>query len=136
MPQIMVPSTSAASVTVVAATMLNQPSMKILKRPGSSSLSLASVTAPVVSESLADKQARYEVARHKIFGSESDSEPPPKASDGTPRRGPPTAAPVRVLREPRGPVSPSPVAGAGAAKGFTKGFTRRRSPQPKEYPAP
>jgi hypothetical protein len=138
MPQIVsaLPSTSAPSVPVVATALLNQPTMKILKRPMSSSPASSTASPPPASEPLADRQARYEAARQKIFGSPSPSSGSPTGSgNASPNPSRPASSSekksipnsVRVAREPRGPSSPP----SGPTSPIAKGFSGRRAPPPK-----
>jgi hypothetical protein len=116
MPQIV---SALPSASVPATALLNQPTLKILKRPASSSP--APTVLPRALESLADKQARYENARQKIFGSDTT---PSTASQTSSNTAQPSTPPiVRVTREPLGPGSPPP--SASAAKGFTGRRTHR-----------
>ena len=101
-----------------------QPKMKILKRPTATSPSALQSTPSTdnasAQDSLREREARYNAARERIFGSES---PASSSSNVTTPKPPNTSQPqVKLVREPRGPNSDSPF----ASRGF-----EGRNPNPK-----
>ncbi|KAK7040718.1 hypothetical protein VNI00_009624 [Paramarasmius palmivorus] len=80
-----------------------QPALKILKRPTPNQTNVDSRTpSPASAESLKDREARYQAARNRIFGRESES-----GLTETPTTSP------RILREPYGPQDNTDSAGFG-----------------------
>ncbi|KAI0357846.1 hypothetical protein OH77DRAFT_1421970 [Trametes cingulata] len=117
MPQVVIAnsSTSAAAALSPPPAAL-QPTLRILKRPsasgsnstpsssGSSSPS-SSATNADASKSYAEREARYQAARERIFGEAPDTTNPPRSTTSSPRaaNGPQAAPAVQIAREPRGP---------------------------------
>lgn len=136
MPQIIAapqPASASAPIPASATAMLNQPAMRILKRPSGppSPASSGSSSSKPIADTLADRQARYDAARQRIFAHERKGlsteglESVPSASP-KPLSPPPGQAAVRVSRNPRGPDATPPA--SPVAKGFG---SRRRSGVPK-----
>ncbi|KAL7284559.1 hypothetical protein ACG7TL_001851 [Trametes sanguinea] len=115
MPQVVIAGSStsnAAALSPPPAAL--QPVMRILKRPSASPSSSASspgsssANDPSTSKSYAEREARYQAARERIFGG---SQPAADATDaqqsegGANARSAANATPVRITREPKGPPS-------------------------------
>jgi hypothetical protein len=138
MPQIVANSSSSSASSAplaAAAAALSQPTMRILKRPSASS-SQASSPPPAQSATppLAERQARYEAARQRIFAdaSSSPTSPASLSSSSSPAPSPAPSTAVRITREPHGPTA---VATAGSASPNAKGFGHRRAPKPPKAAA-
>lgn len=132
MPQIIANniSSSNSSVPMAAAAVLSQPKMQILKRPTSKPSSPA--PPPTATPPLADRQARYEAARQRIFA--EPASPTPQQGSPSSRLNTPgvdyseSGATVRIVREPHGPAS-SPSANTA------RGFVGRRPAKPPRKPS-
>lgn len=128
MPQIIANnvSSNSSSVPIAAAAVLSQPTMRILKRPTPSKPS-SPTPPPVSTPPLADRQARYEAARQRIFAEPTSSTPrqgsSSPSSNALGSRSNESGPAVRVVREPHGPAS-SPDATT------TRGFVGRRPAKP------
>lgn len=125
MPELVITSSSATSTAPPPPAMALQTPMRILKRPSASqSSSTGSVTSQNQIETLAAREARYKIARERIFGEgegpEKDSDSSrmsKKGGEGTPK---PSGA---ILRNPLGPSSENTKEGEG--RKVVKGFKRR-----------
>ncbi|KAJ7323811.1 hypothetical protein DFH08DRAFT_886968 [Mycena albidolilacea] len=99
-----------------------QPAMRILKRP--SNAGPAAAPPPVAAgETLKEREARYQAARERIFGSDSDGGASSPGDKKDKKAG-------GVVRNPRGPAAPLD------AETPPKGFTVRRSGNPPPSPNP
>ncbi|KAF8628796.1 hypothetical protein AX15_003712 [Amanita polypyramis BW_CC] len=122
-----------------------QPALSILKRPSPSSASPSSTPGPSGSGSslsssssnLREREARYQAARERIFGTEQgalDHGSPPAASVllsvGGAGSNKPSSV-VRVLREPQGPGDSKQQSGRGV-----KGFGLRQGRSEATAPSP
>ncbi|KAI9068655.1 hypothetical protein FKP32DRAFT_1587507 [Trametes sanguinea] len=138
-PQVVIAG-SSTSAALSAPPAAFQPVMRILKRPSASpSPSSSSSGSPTAndqsaSKSYAEREARYQAARERIFG---ESRPATEATDAQPPEtggGAAVPTPVRITREPRGPPSASSTETSTASLGATsnaygtieRGFSSRR----------
>jgi SUZ domain len=135
MPEVViVQSSTASSVVPTAASAFRSP-MRILKRPSpnpSASTSSSSLTSDLQSrQSLAEREARYQVARERIFKSDQEVKNVDEKSPclETSRREAGTV--VGVVRNPRGPASINEdISMTGdAVRGFAG---RKKAPLPQE----
>ncbi|CDO76541.1 hypothetical protein BN946_scf184395.g3 [Trametes cinnabarina] len=150
MPQVVIAGSSTSSTAALSPPPAAlQPVMRILKRPSASSSSPSSPSPSgsaiandsIASNSYAEREARYQAARERIFGEARLAAPSPpdglpSASEGTSGASAPhrTHAPtsVRVSREPKGPpagqrTTRSPEAAAdGSLENEERGFSSRR----------
>lgn len=131
MPSLVISRNSTSSVT--PSLPLNQPpAMRILKRPSPAISSSASTSTVSAGETFQEREARYQAARERIFGSSTDNsqnnggKKSPKAKKATSPTSPSNPS-VKVVREPRGPTSPN-INGEG--KSENNGFAERRGKQP------
>jgi hypothetical protein len=85
------------------------PAVHILKRPSPSSSTSPTNLHTTAEETLQDREARYEVARERIFGSFTQSENQENISGSKKEDGfdnkPTPASSSKLLRELRGPTS-------------------------------
>ncbi|KAK2460829.1 hypothetical protein APHAL10511_007299 [Amanita phalloides] len=81
-----------------------QPALRILKRPSPTPPSAPSSASTQDPSDLKDREARYQAARDRIFGTLAPSPPPP----------------VRVVRAPRGPTDNQTNEPGQTAKGFAQ----------------
>ncbi|KAI0364524.1 hypothetical protein BV20DRAFT_1125569 [Pilatotrama ljubarskyi] len=140
MPQVVIAnsSTSAAAALSPPPAAL-QPTLRILKRPSASASSSSGSTSPQPSassppptdaSSYAEREARYQAARERIFGEapaaanalRSTTPASPQTTNG------PQAVPtVQIAREPKGPPPSAAAQGMGdPASGDVRGFVSRR----------
>ncbi|KAL0579181.1 hypothetical protein V5O48_002803 [Marasmius crinis-equi] len=97
-----------------------QPALKILKRPTNAVTNTESRTpSPASSETLKEREARYQEARNRIFGEGSASSTDIEAKK-----------PTGIARNPHGPDSPANVGEGGQA-----GFAKRRAQAPPQSPS-
>ncbi|KAJ3918423.1 hypothetical protein F5877DRAFT_79056 [Lentinula edodes] len=119
MPTFIVSSSAMASPPPIAAF---QPAFKILKRPVNSSEGSSSPPFSPPKDSLEDREARYQVARNRIFGVTTS---PTASSSDTNSIHLVAKKDVVVIRNPRGPdETPS------TDTTPSKGFNDRRSKTP------
>ncbi|KAJ2988156.1 hypothetical protein NUW54_g9202 [Trametes sanguinea] len=116
MPQVVIAGSSTSNVAALSPPPAAlQPVMRILKRPSASpSSSAASSGSPTAndqsaSKSHAEREARYQAARERIFGkgrlatdATTNVQPPENGAIGIRRSA---VTPVRITREPKGPPS-------------------------------
>lgn len=133
MPELLISSSSTTSTAVPPSATAFQAPMRILKRPSQNSSSNSS-SSQTPTESLAQREARYQAARERIFGGDdgsrsnvSDSGSGKSKRDGEVRKGSPSL-PVNVLRNPIGPSESSKDNQGGEV---AKGFKLRSSKRPK-----
>ena len=117
-----------------------QPALRILKRPTASPSSSSSTSSiPTLgsgssnssSGTYAEREARYQAARDRIFGDSSPSpvtseQRPPKTQTSAPKSSPPQ---VQITREPKGPPAADADAtspGGRGQDGDSRGFGSRR----------
>ncbi|KAF9781267.1 hypothetical protein BJ322DRAFT_1080099 [Thelephora terrestris] len=123
MPQLMIsrPSISTTVISPPPSTVIQAP-MKILKRPTPTSTpSNTSSTSPSLdNKTLAEREARYQEARERIFGG------PSKASgqDDPKTRTPPPKPVSNITRNPAGPQTD------GSNSNVSQGFGNKRSRRP------
>jgi hypothetical protein len=113
MPEILRSATASTSTATPPPTTAFQPSLRILKRPSPSVTLSPSSPSPQQLETLAQKEARYQAARERIFGDEavqddgnsngSTSKKSPQSSKGSSSTV--KADSVIVSRHPTGPGS-------------------------------
>ncbi|KAG6835509.1 hypothetical protein H0H93_000693, partial [Arthromyces matolae] len=131
MPElILAPSATSSTHVVPPPAGAFQPTLRILRRPNSGVNSKTTTPPPSTSESFREREARYQAARERIFGSESGASTPsteePNSLSPSPRgtqskdkreqtRTPPFVA---VVRTPRGPTSEDPGAEENVPRGF------------------
>ncbi len=122
---------------------LNQPpAVHILKRPSPSSSTSPTNLHTTAEETLQDREARYEAARERIFGSFTQSENQKNISGENKEDNKPTPTPSTIsnpLRELRGPTNfagNSDVAnkGFGDRKKFNRSLETRPGPDPSDIP--
>ncbi|KAG6919143.1 hypothetical protein DXG01_008950 [Tephrocybe rancida] len=112
---IIAPSATSASHIVSPPQGAFQPTMRILKRPNSGANKSATPPPSSSAESLREREARYQAARERIFGSESGaSTPSGEESPGVlpqpinfkdkRERTKSSTPPATVVRNPRGPT--------------------------------
>ncbi|KAF9523810.1 hypothetical protein CPB83DRAFT_774915 [Crepidotus variabilis] len=105
-------STSASLPTLP----LNQPpAVRILKRPSGSPSQSSTNANTSAGDTLQDREARYQAARHRIFGTSVPYASPASSSNSLPMQ--------RVIREPRGPE-----ALGDQPNTVNKGFRERKGP--------
>jgi len=105
MPAVIISRGASASNTPSSLPLNQPPTMRILKRPSPSASPSQSSTNVNGSESLQDREARYQAARERIFG---PSSPSAGSNDKMPKVSSPTPPPLeatKIVREPRGPDS-------------------------------
>lgn len=127
MPELVIASSNTTSVAPPPPAAILQAPMRILKRPTASPNSNANSASSQPSETLAEREARYQAARERIFG--GDSSASKNASDSSVSKlkkgrrsqsgesSPGPTANTNVLRNPLGP-SDSP--GNQTSKGFKR----------------
>ncbi|KAJ6545481.1 hypothetical protein B0H19DRAFT_1266908 [Mycena capillaripes] len=114
MPSLIVSNSNNASAAAPPAAAF-QPKMRILKRPTNPGPAVAPPPA-AAGETLKEREARYQAARDRIFGTEGDG----ASSPGDKKSGQASPAGVGVVRNPRGPASEAqdtPPKGFGARSG-------------------
>lgn len=102
--------------------------MRILKRPSASTDSSAgSISSQTPTETLAEREVRYQAARERIFGASAEKDN--RRSGGGGDKGKKGVAPTASVNVVRNPTGPSEGANDGQA---SKGFKRRsiRNPGP------
>ncbi len=132
MPTLVI-SRASSSVSTPSLPLNQPPPMKILKRPSASATPSSTSTTTPVGETFQEREARYQVARERIFGvsgeqSAESTDPATKvqgsskkASSSAPSPSPTT----KVTRNPRGP--PNSTSGAVSENGF-KGRRKPSTP--------
>ncbi|EPS93426.1 hypothetical protein FOMPIDRAFT_1039093 [Fomitopsis schrenkii] len=136
MPEL-VSSGSGTSVALPPPPAAFQPALKILKRPttGPASPSTSAPSSADVQKSYAEREAKYQAARQRIF---KDTARPSATSDATSdveaRTPPPVdTASVKVIRAPRGPPADAPITSADSksSRGFASKRGGRGAPTPR-----
>lgn len=121
MPTLVISRGSFVSVTTPTLPLNQPPTMKILKRPSASPSASSTNSSTPVGETFKEREARYQMARERIFG--ASSEQPAESTDTTKSQGShkkansavaPSA--VKVVRNPRGPPNNKP--GSASENGF------------------
>ena len=139
MPSLII-SRGFSSTTVTPSLPLNQPpTMRILKRPTGSGLSSPSGSSTNLSSTLGEtlqaREARYQAARERIFGTSSPDSMDSGDKSKSPTGKKPTPSPTptsppsanKIVRDPRGPTnSADNTKGKAESKGF--GRTTRAPP--------
>ncbi|KZP12926.1 hypothetical protein FIBSPDRAFT_936634 [Athelia psychrophila] len=128
MPELVISSSSATPTSApLPPSTIFQPQLRILKRPSASTNSSASSASQTPTETLSEREARYDAARQRIFGGDSEKEKGSRKGSGASggekgKKGSLDAgAGVGVTRNPIGPSS------ASHDGQTSKGFKRRRS---------
>jgi hypothetical protein len=150
MPALVISRGASSSVTTPTLPLNQPPPMRILKRPsGSPSPASTSASTPT-GETLQEREARYQAARERIFGSggagvegasenaENKKDLPPKRS-GSQSMSPTSTSTIltatattKVVRNPRGPSNTSS-SGVVAGNGFAE---RKKTVPPTSAAAP
>ncbi|KAF9645237.1 hypothetical protein BDM02DRAFT_3271842 [Thelephora ganbajun] len=116
MPQLMI-SRSSTSATVFSpppSTLIQAP-IRILKRPTPTTPSNNSSVSPSpVPQTLAEREAKYQEARERIFGSSTPSE-----QDGPTTKTPSPKPVPNVIRNPTGPDTNAPGPNSSTSQGFS-----------------
>ncbi|TFK29506.1 hypothetical protein FA15DRAFT_610108 [Coprinopsis marcescibilis] len=131
MPEVIIARSSTATASSAhippQGVFQQQPTMRILKRPTNASNSSGTQSSNAnAMESLKEREARYQAARERIFGS-PDTESRGSKSPSSP--SPASQAQVKISREPLGP-NDSAESVSGGSSGQTKGFGGRRALKP------
>lgn len=133
MPTLVISRGASTSVSTPSLP-LNQPApMKILKRPSASSTPSSTNSSTPAGETFREREARYQVARERIFGvsSEQAAEGANAATkaEGSSKKANSPVSPLppatKVVRNPRGP--PNTTSGAVPENGF-KGRRKPSTP--------
>ena len=132
MPELLISSSSTMSTAVPPPATAFQAPMRILKRPSSQNSSSNSSSSQTPAESLAQREARYQAARERIFGGDDGSginvsdSGNGKFKHRELRKGSPSLPAVNVMRNPTGPSESSKdVEGGKVAKGFKLRSSKR-----------
>ncbi|KJA23854.1 hypothetical protein HYPSUDRAFT_560831 [Hypholoma sublateritium FD-334 SS-4] len=133
MPTLVISRGASTSVSTPSLPLNQPPPMKILKRPSASASPSSTNTSTPVGETFREREARYQVARERIFGVSSeqaaDSADPATKAQGSSRKANSPASPLspatKVVRNPRGP--PNTTSGAVPENGF-KGRRKPSTP--------
>lgn len=146
MPEV-VTSSNTFSTVISPPPAAFQQSLRILKRPSSSqssSSSLATLPSDLQQKSYAEREARYQAARDRIFARTPESS---GHNDANPQGRSPSSIPspntVVIVRQPRGPEAqpqddenPTTPSGSNAkAFGRRRGGKSRDSPTPRTQPS-
>ncbi|KAF8895860.1 hypothetical protein CPB84DRAFT_1782009 [Gymnopilus junonius] len=144
MPSLVISRGSSSSSSMQSLPLNQPPPMRILKRPSPAiSPSQSSANVNSATETFQEREARYQAARERIFGTpiptEEASEPGDKkttaSSSSSPKLTPPTSPSlppsIKIVREPRGPSNSTSPKRDESRK--SKGFEDRRN---KRLPAP
>jgi len=128
MPQLVI-SRSSTSATVVSPppTAVIQAPMRILKRPTPTTTpsNISSTSPSPDPQTLADREAKYQEARERIFGGPSN----PLGKDDLKSLTPPPKPVSNVIRAPAGPDTDTSGSNSNVSQGF--GSKRgRRPPKP------
>ena len=115
--------------------------MRILKRPSQSSSTLTNLNN-MVGDTLQDREARYQAARERIFGTSATEDGTAVAQQKKEDQGFPgkkfslssSSGASHVVREPQGPISLDNCANSPKNKGF--GDRRYNRPQIAASPKP
>ncbi|KAG6825565.1 hypothetical protein H0H92_003243 [Tricholoma furcatifolium] len=148
MPELIIaPSAKSISHVVPPPAGVFQPTMRILKRPSSTTSKSATPPPSSSTETLKEREARYQAARDRIFGPDSSpntpmgeeplrnasQSPPPINFSGKRDRTKPSTPPATgVVRNPRGPPSGSVTMEQTIPRGF--GGQRAKPPSPPNDP--
>ncbi|KAF9781315.1 hypothetical protein BJ322DRAFT_1080394 [Thelephora terrestris] len=123
MPQLVIsrPSTSTTVFSPPPSTVIQAP-MKILKRPTQTTTpsNTSSASPSLDNKSLAEREARYQEARERIFGGPSK----PSGQDDPKTRTPPSKPVSNITRDPAGPQPD------GSDSNASQGFGSKRSRRP------
>lgn len=139
MPEVVISSSSTASTIPPPPITAFQTPMRILKRPSASTNSTANSSASQGSsgQTLAEREARYQAARERIFGGEDGNESSMTLNDngngkskrsGSVLGGSSQTQIGNVLRQPLGPEADNSKANEGGQA--PKGFKRRSINEP------
>jgi hypothetical protein len=123
MPELIISSSSTTATAVPPPAIAFQTPMRILKRPSSQNSSSNSSSSQTPTETLAQKEARYQAARERIFGGDEES----RKSKGVERvqKGSPSPPAVNIVRNPIGPSgSYKDTEGGQESKGFRRRSTK------------
>jgi len=129
MPQLLISSSSTTTPVATPPVTAFQGPMRILKRPSQNSSS-NSFSSQAPTETLAQREARYQAARERIFGGDDGSGSNVNDSAlkrGGAQKGGPSLPTVNVIRNPIGPSESSKDTEGGQV---SKGFESRNTKQP------
>lgn len=131
MPELVISRSSAGPSVVTPPVIAIQAPLRILKRPSANSTSTSTssslTNASASADTFAEREAKYQVARERIFGEAQASETNNSSASPKLRSTPPPAA-TTVVRNPRGPsVEPEDGQTNGASRGFGGKRGRRSS---------
>ncbi|KAF5325237.1 hypothetical protein D9619_009868 [Psilocybe cf. subviscida] len=131
MPKVVMSRGASAPVTSPSLPLNQPPPMRILKRPSATPAQVKQIASP--GESFQEREARYQAARERIFGTSSPDaagattpkDTQKKASgSASPSSGPQVSPATKVIRDPRGPPNQSSVASD------SRGFGERTAQKP------
>jgi hypothetical protein len=125
MPELIISSSSTTATAAPPPAIAFQTPMRILKRPSSQNSGSNSSSSQTPTETLAQKEARYQAARERIFGGDEGSGKL-KSSDRI-QKGSSSPPVVNVVRNPIGPSGNYKDAEGGQE---SKGFRRRSTKGP------
>ncbi|KAF8960945.1 hypothetical protein BDZ97DRAFT_1277599 [Flammula alnicola] len=140
MPALVISRGTSASVTTPSLPLNQPPAMRILKRPSASPSQSSTNVNATTGETLQEREARYQAARERIFGSSSEETPEngdkksnPTFKKATTSTLPPPSPATKAVRDPRGPSN-----GAANASGKSedKGFGERKKLAPPSSTTP
>ncbi|KAH8083354.1 hypothetical protein BXZ70DRAFT_958574 [Cristinia sonorae] len=151
MPELIISSTSTTSSVVPPPAAAFQPSLRILKRPSASPSPTPTAPSPngtdAQQKSYAEREAQYQSARERIFGSSGESSMQSQTRTSfsernriTTTRLPESSPPPitsNVIRNPRGPAEPTSqdTHRPRGPEGGGRGFANRRGNARKGPPA-
>jgi len=141
MPELIISSSGITPTAVPPSVTAFQTPMRILKRPSSHNTTANSSSSQTPIETLAQKEARYQAARERIFGGDDGSgsnvtengNGTSKRDGDDQKRNPATPA-VNVVRNPIGPSEIWKDEGGQVYKGFRRRSTK--GPVSSEQTAP
>jgi hypothetical protein len=138
MPELIISTSNTAPTAVPPPVTAFQTPMRILKRPSSQNSNSNSTSSHTPIETLAQKEARYQAARERIFGGDdvsgSNISDSGNGSSKRVQKGNTSSPSVNVVRNPTGP---SENLGGSDSGRVSKGFKRRstKGPVSPEQPA-
>ncbi|KAF8153008.1 hypothetical protein B0H34DRAFT_721806 [Crassisporium funariophilum] len=137
MPSLIISRGSSATSATPSLPLNQPPAMRILKRPSLPVSSSSSSSSNDSGETFKDREARYNAARERIFGSsaEEEAEDGSKKQNFASRKVSPIPSPKptsNVLRDPHGPNAKDGI----NANANSKGFGERKAKRPPSSPHP
>jgi SUZ domain len=125
MPELIISSSGTTATAVPPPAIAFQTPMRILKRPSSQNSGSNSSSSQTPIETLAQKEARYQAARERIFGGDEGSGK--LKGNNRIQKGSPSPSVVNVVRNPIGPSGNCKDTEGGQE---SKGFRRRSTKGP------